>query len=593
MAANLGQAYVQVVPSAEGISGKIAQIFSPEAESAGKSSGSTLGTTIVKTVAALGIGKTVSDSISNGMNFESGMAKVSTLFSGTSKEFNELTNSIMGISSETGVAASQLAEAAYSAESASVPMGNLGSMISGSAKLATAGFTDIDTALSATAKTMNAYGMMSDDVTKTQENMEKVQRVLIQTQNKGITTVGELGASLAQVTPTAAAMGVSFENVGASLAVMTAKGTPTAQATTQLNNLISELGKTGTTASDILKEKTGKSFQELTKDGYDLSDIIGFMTKDMEGLSGVTERANEIYAAQSDDLKDWDAAFEEAMAGVPGAEENIIDMFGSLQAGKAALAITSDADKFKEDLEAMSTSSDVVGEAFSKMSDTASFKLDKLKNTLTNIGISAFMQVADGFTGALEGIQQVIEGVAPAFSTLGGAVTEFLGAFSSAAGEMLGISGDFSITQAVVDGISAAVNALAGAFSFLTEHMDIVLPVLAGLGSAFVAFKAISGIAGIVTTITGITTAISGAGGVIAAITALLGPFGLVAVAIGVAIAAGVAIYKNWDTIKKQAQVLAKSVSAKWNALKTSVLLQLFFQYHLYNLLKTLRNILQ
>ena len=169
---DLGKAYVQVVPSAEGIEGSITDIFSPEAKSAGEISGASfgkeLGSMARKTIAALGVGKMISDTIGNGMNFEGSLTKASTLFSGTSEEFAALSDQIMDISSKTGVAASQLAEAAYSAESASVPMGNLGGMIEASAQLATAGFTDIDTALSATAKTMNAYGMMSDDMAETQ-----------------------------------------------------------------------------------------------------------------------------------------------------------------------------------------------------------------------------------------------------------------------------------------------------------------------------------------------------------------------------------------------------------------------------------------
>ena len=61
-------------------------------------------------------------------------------------------------------------------------------MLEGSTKLAKAGFTDIDTALSATAKTLNAYGLETTEA-------ERIQGILIQTQNKGITTVGELGAT--------------------------------------------------------------------------------------------------------------------------------------------------------------------------------------------------------------------------------------------------------------------------------------------------------------------------------------------------------------------------------------------------------------
>ena len=42
MAQNIGQAYVQIVPSADGISGSIEKVLSGEAASAGKATGSTL-----------------------------------------------------------------------------------------------------------------------------------------------------------------------------------------------------------------------------------------------------------------------------------------------------------------------------------------------------------------------------------------------------------------------------------------------------------------------------------------------------------------------------------------------------------------------
>ena len=154
----IGTAYVQILPSAEGIGERLREAVGGDAEHVGADIGGRIGSAIAKAIAALGIGKMISDAITNGMDFETSMAKTSTLFTGTSQELAELEAQILSISNSTGVAASQLAEAAYSAESASVPMENLGGMIEASAKLATAGFTDIDTALSATAKTMNAYG---------------------------------------------------------------------------------------------------------------------------------------------------------------------------------------------------------------------------------------------------------------------------------------------------------------------------------------------------------------------------------------------------------------------------------------------------
>ena len=247
MSTEVGKAYVQIIPSAEGISGSISNVLNGEAGKAGKSSGKSLASSLFGSfkgaLAALGIATVVKDAIGNASEFESAMTKASTLYTGSKQGFQDLTKQILELSSATGMSAVTLAEAAYSAESASVPMEDLGTMLERSAKLATAGFTDVDTALSATAKTMNAYGITGSDA------INKVQKVLLQTQNLGITTVGELGASLAQVTPTAAAAGVEFDQVGASLALMTAHGTPTAQATTQLRSAFAELSKSGTTAS--------------------------------------------------------------------------------------------------------------------------------------------------------------------------------------------------------------------------------------------------------------------------------------------------------------------------------------------------------
>ena len=359
MATELAKAYVQIIPSAEGIQGKISEAMNGEATRAGQSSGTSLmgalGSAAKKAVVGLGLGKIIADGISASSEYESAMAKTSTLFTGTSEQFAVLSSDILRVSSETGMAAASLAEAAYSAESASVPMEQLGAMIESSAHLAMAGFTDVDTALSATAKTMNAYGMEGSDA------MEKVQRVLIQTQNKGITTVGELGASLANVTPTAAAMGVSFEQVGAAMAQMTAQGVPTAQATTQLRSAMSELGKSGTKADKAFREAAkgtkyaGMGFKEAIASGATLGDVFGTM-QEYANKSGLS----------------------------------MVDLWGSVEAGNAAMMIAGDLKTFNADLEAMATDADVVGEAYGKMSDTFGTSMNKLKESAKNFLTTLF-----------------------------------------------------------------------------------------------------------------------------------------------------------------------------------------------------------
>lgn len=391
-------------------------------------------------------------SVAAGTEFETSMTKASTLFGNISVDTEKLNKRILDISSGTGVAASEMGEALYSALSAGLPvsedMAETTAVLEKSAKLAKAGFTDVDTALAATAKTLNAYGLGVDAV-------DDIQKVLIQTQNLGITTVDELGASLAQVTPTAAAFGVSFDQVGAALAGMTAAGTPTAQATTQLNSLIAELGKNGTIAANNLMEAAkgteyaGMSFNEMMDNGATLQDVL-----DMLGRS---------------------------------AEENgvsLVDMFSSIEAGKAALSI--DGSDFAGNLAQMSTAADVVGEAYDKMSNTLQSNTERIKTSITNLGISIYGQIGgpladlskiaaesvaelqaafneNGFDGLLEaganitgnlisGAVQQLPGVIEVAAQF---VDNLRGAFFAVCSEIAPLGGD--IISSIVDGMADVV----------------------------------------------------------------------------------------------------------------------------------------
>lgn len=391
-------------------------------------------------------------SIAAGAEFETSMTKASTLFGDVAVDTDKLNARILDVSSSTGVAASEMGEALYSALSAGLPvtedMAETTAVLEKSAKLAKAGFTDVDTALAATAKTLNAYGLGVDAV-------DDIQKVLIQTQNLGITTVDELGASLAQVTPTAAAFGVSFDQVGAALAGMTAAGTPTAQATTQLNSLIAELGKSGTLAANNLMEAAegteyaGMSFNEMMENGANLQDVLD-MLGDSAEKNGVS----------------------------------LVDMFSSIEAGKAALAI--DGSDFAGNLAQMSTEADVVGEAYEKMSNTLQSNTERIKTSITNLGISIYEQVdgplagiskaaadavgelqaafnEDGFDGLMETgadiIGRVISGAVQHLPDIVGMATQFLDnltdAFFRVSAEVSPLGGD--IISSVVDGMCNAV----------------------------------------------------------------------------------------------------------------------------------------
>ncbi|HER5840095.1 TPA: hypothetical protein VLF06_000889 [Streptococcus pyogenes] len=114
MATELGQAYVQIMPSARGISGAISKQLDPEARSAGLSAGSLIGGNLVKmiggAIAAAGIGKMISSALSAGADLQQSFGGIDTLYKGAE-------TAVKGFAKEAykaGISANTYAEQAVS-----------------------------------------------------------------------------------------------------------------------------------------------------------------------------------------------------------------------------------------------------------------------------------------------------------------------------------------------------------------------------------------------------------------------------------------------------------------------------------------------
>ena len=108
MATELGKAYVQIVPSARGISDGIAKAVVPESAKAGHTAGVSLGSKLAKAasaaIAAAGIGKAIAASISEGGKLQQSIGGVETLFkssAGTVKKYAQEAYRTTGVSANT------------------------------------------------------------------------------------------------------------------------------------------------------------------------------------------------------------------------------------------------------------------------------------------------------------------------------------------------------------------------------------------------------------------------------------------------------------------------------------------------------------
>lgn len=80
MSAELGKAYVQIVPSAQGISGSISSALGGEATSAGESAGFNLVGAIKKVIVAAGIGETLKTTLEAGADLQQSFGGLDTLY---------------------------------------------------------------------------------------------------------------------------------------------------------------------------------------------------------------------------------------------------------------------------------------------------------------------------------------------------------------------------------------------------------------------------------------------------------------------------------------------------------------------------------
>lgn len=311
------------------------------------------------------------------VDFESSIAKLDTIANSSEKSIGQLRSEIMALSDATGISASELAEQSYQAISAGRSTTEAVNFVSKATRLARAGFAETGNALDVLTTILNAYGKKESEVATISDQ-------LILTQNLGKTTVGQLAEQMGTVIPTAAAFGVSLENLNSAYVTLTKQGINTAGATTRINGLLNQLGKSGTTSANVLKEKTGKSFSELMKEGWSLSDVLKVVKDDAEanGLS-------------------------------------LSDMFGNIRAGQAALAIMNDEGvTFSNALQEMSKAAGMTDQAFAKLEKTTAFKFEKSLNRVKNTGIEAGQALLIAFAPTLERISKVIETAAKKFGSL-------------------------------------------------------------------------------------------------------------------------------------------------------------------------------
>lgn len=396
------------------------------------------------------------------VDFESSFAKVSTLLDDNVVDFGQYKEQLLDASSESKVAVDEFSEAVYQSISAGVDQTKAIGFTTEAIKLAKGGFTDGAKSVDVLTTAINGYNLKTEDATR-------ISDLLITTQNLGKTTVDELASSMGAVIPVAASVNFDITELSASYAQLTKNGIATAESGTYLKAMLSELGKSGTATDLALRELTGKGFADLKKEGTSTSEILSMLTQ---------------YAAEND--------------------KTLKDMFGSVEAGSAALVLAKGSgQEYNDMLSAMGNSVGATQKAFEKIDATPAEQLKGALNELRNEGVrlgAMFVpviektadivgDVADAFSNLSDEQQDniikwgmVLAATGPALKVVGGGVTIFTKLASAVGGVSKGLKtfGTAQTAAATAAKGASAVIGHAGLTGSMVGLLGTLAPVAAG-----------------------------------------------------------------------------------------------------------------
>lgn len=252
---------VELVANAKSFNAAKGQVIGgiKQIESAGEAAStklSKLGTKITNGILMAGVGAAVV-SLKMATDFEAATSRIIT-GAGESKDSIELVRKgMLNMAGEVGQVPTELAKGFYLIASAGFHGAEGLNVLKAAAQGAATGGAEMAIVADAVTTGLNNYGLASTQATN-------VTSALIQTVAEGKTNLGDLAGSIGKIAPTAAAMGISFNEVLGAMATMTAQGTKADQTVEGLRAMLLSLAAPQGPAVDTLT-KIGLSADKLGK----------------------------------------------------------------------------------------------------------------------------------------------------------------------------------------------------------------------------------------------------------------------------------------------------------------------------------------
>jgi len=477
VAGEIARAFVRIVPNTTGFQSSIERSTAGVGKSVGGKIGKAMAVGIGGAVAAAAGGLAAATTLAIG--FDKSMRNVNSIAQLNEESFKALEKQVLDLGRTAGVAPKTLADGLYDVVSSGFKAKDAMKILTAGAKAAKAGLTDTATATGAVTAVLNAYHKSASDA-------GEVSDALFQTVNVGVIDFQTLAQNIGDVLPFASTLGVSIQDVGASIATLTKEGISGAETMTRIKAVMTQFISPSKDLAKAIKDQGFESGAAMIKSkglqgSLDLLQKathgnlteMGKLFPDVRALGGAlaltgknSKSANADLVALAKSQGATSKAAEEQAKSISAQWDKAI---GKLQAsaitlGTQVLPVISDGIGVFSDL------TDKVSELAAK--PTLKLKAEFVLDQIT----SAAGSIKDAITGAID---EALNGT----SSVGG------GRFNNA----IGMVDSASLTQQLMDAFngvdwgSVGTKITDGIKTALTAGEDVLGPIIAQMNAAVAA----------------------------------------------------------------------------------------------------------
>lgn len=388
------------------------------------------------------------------MDFEAQMDRVGAIAGATGGEMEQLKKTAMELGASTSKSASEVAIGMENMAAMGFEVNEIMAAMPGIISAAEASGADMAQTADVVASSLNIWGLKATEASK-------VADILAQTANQSAADITDMQYALKYAGPPAAALGVSLEELSASIGIMSDSGMKGEQAGTTLRSALLSLLDPSEQNSKLMN-KMGIEITDAQGNFVGLANLVDNLTKSMEGQTETQKAATLASLVGKEAVS--------GMLSLMAAGPDTIDLLTTSLENSAG-ASKEAADKMKDNLKG---ALEELGGAF----ETLSIQLGNLlMPTIRNVA-ERIQSLVEKFSELTPSTQKAILAIGAIAAAIG-PVLVVTGLLVSSVGSIAGALGTASLAVANAGGMMAVLGA---AFTALTGPIGLTVAAIAAVG---------------------------------------------------------------------------------------------------------------